>query len=333
MQIVEAVTFTGPDAVSFRSTGMPACGHDEVRIRTEFSTISPGTEEWCLRDLFSWQKTPYPSVPGYQRTGVITEVGKGVKEWQTGERVMATIGSWKGAETVPFWGAHLSEANTPEWEIYRIPEGCDPLDASAGVTAQVGYNAGYRPTMEPGDWFVVYGDGIIGQFAAQAARSRGARVVMAGHRKERLQAAEDAGVEAGVSSATENLVHQIREITGQETVTAIIDTVQQVEAQKQYMDLLENWKGQIVYSGFAPGTCWADMALLQQKQVTVHNVSGWTREKIESTLALMAGKKLSLKNLLTHRVPASRAPEMYSMIRKRSEPFMAITLDWTKEVE
>jgi len=326
-----AVVFKGVDQIEMLRIEMPPPGPNEVQVKTDYSTISAGTEGWCLQNLFTWAPTPYPVVPGYQRVGTIIAVGPGVHDSKVGERVLATVGCWKGTEVKPFWGSHAAVCNTMTHEIYKIPAGCDDVDASAAVTAQVGYNAGYRPMMHTGDWFVVYGDGIIGQFGAQAARSRGAKVVLVGRRPERLQAASKAGIEATVNARSEDVISAVRRITGRQTVTVVIDTVQTVEAQKQYVNLLENWTGQIVYSGFTPGTCWADMALLQQRQLTCHNVSGWTRDRIDATLALAAAGRLSLRPLLTHFVPSVRGAEMYYVIRRKSEPFVAITLDWTKE--
>ena len=135
-----------------------------------------------------------------------------------------------------------------------------------------------------------------------------------------------------VNARTEDVVEAVRRIAGRKTVTAVIDTVQTVEAQRQYVDLLENWTGQIVYSGFTPGACWADMALLQQRQLTCHNVSGWTRERMEATLDLMAAKKLSVRPLLSHLVSPARAPEMWRMIREKTAPFVAVGFDWTQVI-
>lgn len=45
-------------------------------------------------------------------------------------------------------------------------------------------------------------------------------------------------------------------------------------AQREYMPLLQHGRGQIVYSSFTPRTTWADMALLQQQELTAHFVSG-----------------------------------------------------------
>ena len=49
---------------------------------------------------------------------------------------------------------------------------------------------------------------------------------------------------------------------------------------------------------------------------------------MEATLDLMARGQLRLRPLITHLVPASRAPEMYHMIAAKAEPSLGITLDW-----
>ncbi len=359
-----AVVFESVGRVSARSIEMPPPGPGQVQIRTRYSTISPGTEGWCLLNQFTWQPTIYPSVPGYQRTGEIIALGEGVEGWKVGDICMATVGSWEG-EVVPFWGAHAGVINTVSSELFRIPEGVDEVDASGCIVAQVGYNAASRVvlrdcerSLEPSrhcerslereaiscategiassqttrndeaDWVVVFGDGIIGQSAAQAARARGARVIVAGHRQKRLDLAVAMGAEAAFDSAEDGFLDRVREITG-EHVTAVIDTIQTEAAQDQYMPLLEYAKGQVVYSGFTPGKVWADMGALQRKELTAHFVAGWTRPRMESTLALMAEKKMRVRPLVTHLVPWSEGPAMFEMILRKEKTFMAITLDWT----
>lgn len=322
-----AVVFRGVDDVAVQEIDMPEPGADDVQIKTTTSTISVGTETWALRDLFSWQKTPYPCVPGYQRVGTIVKLGSGVTGWKVGDKVMATTGHWTG-KVASSWGSHAALANTHKNELYRIPEGVDDVDAAGTVVAQVGYNAAQRPNMNPGDWIVVYGDGIIGQSAAQAARARGAKVIVVGHRAERLSLAAEFSADAVVNSKSGNVVQEVQKISGQPHVRAVIDTIQSEAAQKEYVNMLEYARGQIVYSGFTPGTVWADMALLQQRELTTHFVAGWTRSRMEATLTLMAQRKLNLKPLVTHRVPFSKAPEMYKMALEKSAPFMGITFDW-----
>ncbi len=157
----EAVVFEKPDTVTVRRIEMPEPAAGEVCLRTERSTISAGTEGWALRDLFTWSKTLFPCVPGYQRVGVIEALGPQVTGWQVGERVMATTGRWDG-EVKPFWGAHAARANTAADQLFRLPEGIDPVDASGAVVAQVGYNAASRVSLRRRHYRAVRGAGGTG---------------------------------------------------------------------------------------------------------------------------------------------------------------------------
>ena len=178
----QAVIFTSPGQVEIGEIEMPDPGADEAQVRTLYSTVSAGTEGWVFQNLFTWMNgTPYPCVPGYQRVGVIEKLGSSVVGWHEGDKVMATVGTWDGP-VKPTWGCHVAVGNTRAAELYELPAGTDEVDAAGAVVAQVGYNAAYRAVLTEGDWVLVYGDGLIGQCAAQAARSRGARVILAGHR-------------------------------------------------------------------------------------------------------------------------------------------------------
>ncbi len=324
----QAIVFTSPGQVQLQDVRMPAPGPDDVLIRTTYSTVSAGTEGWILQNLFTWHPTPYPCVPGYQRVGVIEAIGRDVQGWCVGDHVMATVSSWPGS-VQPNSGAHIAHANTPAREVYRLPNGIHELDASGAVVAQVGYNAAQRASFEPGDWVVVYGDGLIGQCAAQAARARGARTILAGHRPERLALAAQWSADAVVNTRTDDVAARLHDYIGFASVAAVLDSVQSVDAQHQYMPLLHHGHGQIVYCGFTPGTTWADMAILQQKELTTHFVSGWNRTRIEATLQLMAEGKLNLRPLITQLVPFTAAPEIYNRLLQKSASHLGVTFHWT----
>ena len=321
-----AIVFAAIEKAVIQKIEMPPPGPSEVQIRTAFSTISAGTEGWIYRNLF-WSPTPYPCVPGYQRSGKIIAVGADVKDLRVGDCVMAIAGSWEG-KVQSFWGSHLSVANSLAAHVFRVPKGLDEAEASGAVVAQVGYNAANRATMKKGDWALVYGDGLIGQCAAQAARDRGFNVVLVGHRAERLKLGAKYNAHVVINNNREKVVETVQKKIKGRTVAVVLDSVQGETVQKEYLPLLEPARGQIVYCGFSPEKTWADMALLQQKEITTHFIAGWTRPRMETTLKLMAAGKMRLRPLITHQVPFRRGPEMYDMIRRKSEPFLGITLDW-----
>jgi threonine dehydrogenase-like Zn-dependent dehydrogenase len=180
---------------------------------------------------------------------------------------------------------------------------------------------------------LVYGDGLIGQLAAQSAVARGARVILVGHREERLALAGAHSAEHVIDDRSHGFIDRVREWVGAATVSAVIDTVQSPAALTEYVELLEpgqtaGRRGQVVYSGFTPGTVWGDMALLQQRELDVHFVSGWARSRMEAALALMAEGKLKVRPLVTHVVTPDAAPDMYAMILGKSEPHLGVVFDW-----
>jgi len=326
----EAVIFTAVGQADVQTVDVPDPGPGQVQVRTRYSTISAGTEGWILHNRFTWAPTQYPCIPGYQRVGVVAAVGPEVTGWAVGDRVMATRSGWPAPLTAQS-GAHAALGNTPATELYRVPDTVHDVDAAGTVVAQVGYNAAQRAQIAPGDWAVVYGDGLIGQCAAQAIRARGARVILVGHRAERLALAAQHSADGVINSHEQDVVEAVRRQIGAETVTVVLDSVQAESAQREYVPLLARGQGQIVYCGFTPGTVWADMALLQQREVTTHFVSGWNRPRMDATLALMAAGKLSLQPLITHLTPYRDGAAMYRMIAEKREAFLGITLDWTAQ--
>ncbi len=324
-----AIVFVREGTVELGEIEMPPPGKGQVQVRTRYSAVSTGIETWCCMNRYTRAAMPFPCVPGHQRVGAVTAVGEGVTGWAEGETAVATVGAWDGPAG-PFWGAHAAVANSPAKELYKVPPGCDVVDAAAATAAQVGHCAGHRPALQPGDWVLVYGDGIIGQFAAQAVRGRGAKVIMAGHYPRRMELAAGAGVDVCVENTRKSVAAAVRQKTGGKPVVAVIDTVQTIPAQREYVPLLANGTGQVVFSGFTPGICWSDVALLQRQQLTCHYVSGWTRAGMEAALASLADGGLRFGPLVTHRVPYTAAPAVWRMILDKTEPFLGILFDWRK---
>jgi 2-desacetyl-2-hydroxyethyl bacteriochlorophyllide A dehydrogenase len=324
----DAIVFAAAGEVVLQSLPVPDPAPGEVQIRTDCSAISPGTEGWILQDKVP-SPVQYPLVPGYQRTGTIVAVGPGVDDWSEGDRVAATTSRWPGAP-VPRSGAHIGVANSASEDVYRLAGEIDAIDAAAAVVAQVGYNAASRVALSAGDWILVYGDGLIGQLAAQAARARGARAILVGHRAERLALAAEHSADHVLDDRDGRFLEQVRAIAGADTVTAVIDTIQSEALQRRYVELLERGRGQIVYAGYGPAKVWADMYLLQERELTTHGIAGWTRPRIEAALSLLADGSLRVRPLVTHLIEPEAAVDAYDMILGKREPHLGIVVDWSR---
>src|SRR5207249_892678 len=107
---------------------------------------------------------PYPLVPGYQKAGVVREVGARVQGLAPGDRVFMTTSKLCGA-VHPCWGGHIALSQQVQDEVLTLPAEVGDLDAANLVVSQVGYNAASRPRLAGGDVAVIFGDGLIGQMA------------------------------------------------------------------------------------------------------------------------------------------------------------------------
>jgi len=291
-----------------------------VLIATHYSGVSTGTDTWVMRGVFEWDHLTFPLVPGYQRSGIVEDAAPG---WERGQRVAATrsVGLVGAA---PHWGAHLAVAPSPRDEVFDA-EGVDPVAAALFVSAQVGVNAASRITAPAGSRVMVIGDGVIGSSGALAAVERGFDVLVIGHRRWRLDALAELGIPVLDSHTDADRIPDFEPV-------AAIDTVQSDASFGYYIDLLPRSTGQVVYSGHTPDTAvaWASMTTLQQRELTAHFVSGWTRERLTRTLQLMREGALPIERLVGQ--VAGSESEVGSLMRRvvagELEP-TAAAIDWS----
>jgi 3-hydroxyethyl bacteriochlorophyllide a dehydrogenase len=316
-----AVVCTGPRQVGVRQIGLPDVGDSDVLVSTLASGVSTGTDRWAMQGRFGWAVLEPPFVPGYQRAGIVAAIGSDVHTVSVGQHVVATNSlDFVGARAA--WGAHAGLGVSRATDVYDAT-GIDLHRAAFLVVAQVGVNAAARITLAGGP-VTVYGDGVIGTSAALAARHRGFDVTVVGRHPERLDVLAQLGL--GIRLGTDPAA-----AAGREPV-AVIDTVHNDEAFAEYVAALPRRTGQIVYSGHSPDnvTAWADMAQLQQRELTAHFVSGWTDERLSRTLALMRSDVLPMEQLVGRvaATPAAVADLMTDVAHGRVSSVAAL-IDWT----
>lgn len=329
----DAVVFTAPNTVEFRRVETPAPAHDDVVVRVTHSWISNGTEGSYLRGERIAGDTayrpgdpwPFPIVPGYQKIGVVEWVGAAVRDITVGETVFAAMGKVSGM-FAPL-GGQISPSVSPRSHVWKLPQGVNPLAYSGLVLTQVGYNCGSRPQLEVGQGAVVIGDGLVGQWAAQTLAWRGAEVVLVGHHSHRLAKfvttpmhhvvnARETEWTAAVAALLRNKVH------------IAVDTVGAVSVINQILPLMAR-NGHIVSAGFYGVEDMLGLQALRAAEISLHMVSGWTATRMDQTLALITAGHLQTLPLITHRFPAERAAEAWSLIAAKTEPVLGVILEWS----
>ena len=329
-----AVVASAPNVVEFVDVNVPEPSEDDVVIRVTHSWISNGTESSFVRGErvsgdTPWREgnpPPFPIVPGYQKIGIVEWVGRNVSDVSVGETVFATVSKLAGEFLMPF-GGHVSPAVTPRSQVWKIPDGVDPLAVSCLVLTQVGYNCGTFTPVVPGDAAVVIGDGMVGHWAAQTLMYRGARVMMTGKHDERLSLLKVSAEDRVVNILREDPLQAAKEWapTG---LRLVVDTAGSVSSLEAFIPLMKRG-GDLVSAGFYGTKGYIDIQRMRDKELSLHAPAGWTKEKMDQTLALIARGIISTTHLITHRLPVSQVALAFDLINSRREHVLGVILDWT----
>ena len=86
--------------------------------------------------------------------------------------------------------------------------------------------------------------------------------------------------------------------------------------------------GAHLFLGILWGRGRIDIQRLRHGEQTLHCPSGYTRERMDQTLRLLASGALESASLITHRFPAGEAKVAWDLIMNRREEFLGIVLEW-----
>ena len=169
----KTILFTAKDTAEFIEEPMPELGPKAVKVKTEFSTVSAGTERANLIGEINvaagniMTEAIYPRRPGYSSAGVVTEIGSEVTRVAVGDRVVVT------------WGNHKQYNVINEDKVYKIPDGVSTSDAAFALISTFSMAAIRKCKLELGESAMVMGLGILGMFAIKLLRVAGAYPIIA----------------------------------------------------------------------------------------------------------------------------------------------------------
>ena len=178
----KAVIFTGVGEVEIGEVNVPKPDPGEVLVRTTLTGISVGTDGWMIRGLYRGVQDRYPTIYGYQRVGVVEEVGSGVDSLKEGDRVFVGLNRTRleaGDPIGPVAGNYTGFGCHDASMVVAIPDAVSDIEASMGGVASTPVVGRNLTQPQAGDLVLVLGQGMIGQMAAQIYRDRGARVIAA----------------------------------------------------------------------------------------------------------------------------------------------------------
>jgi len=346
------VFFPGPKRAVIEELEIPCPKEGEVLIKTSRTMISIGTEMTAFCGDFpegsSWEKFfSCPYYPGYNNIGTIVETGTGIDKSVLGRRV-ASYGRHAMYVAVPFHEIITQGEESGEQHArgsgacHEVPDNVHSDHAVFFTIPQIVMNGIRAANIQWGEAAVVYGTGLLGQFAVRFCRKCGASPVFAVDVSiNRLKfLPEDPGViclnplETDISSAIRNNNHGrmadiVFEVTGDST---LIEKELSLLREKGRLVILSSLKKKTAFD-FHDFCVWPSLSI-----IGCHNFSHplyaqcgnpWTKTRhIELFFDLLSRHEMNMDTLISRNVFYKNAPEVYTDLLNNRSNDMGIIINW-----
>ncbi|WP_216911008.1 NAD(P)H-quinone oxidoreductase [Nocardia noduli] len=329
MRAIKLNGFGGPEVMTWGEAPDPRPGHAEVLI----DVVAAGVNRADLLQRQGYYSPPPGSseIMGLECSGVIAEVGEGVRDWQVGDRVCALMSG----------GGYAERVVVPAAQLLPVPQDFD-LGAAAGlpeVAATVWSNLVMTAGLRAGQLVLIHGGGSgIGTHAIQVAVQRGARVAVTAGSPEKLQRCKELGATVLINYRDDDFVAAVRRETsgaGGPGADIILDNMGAAYLARNVEALAAH--GHLVIIGMQGGvTAELNLGALLAKWGTVHatNVRGRPASGPHSKAEIIAEVRAQLWPLVTDgaivpvihaELPIAEAADAHRLLES-SDAFGKVTL-------
>jgi NADPH2:quinone reductase len=312
-RVVRVHAFGGPEALDFEAVELPPPETGCVQVR--HTAIGLNYIDTYFRS--GLYPNPLPTGLGLEAAGVVTMVGLGVHDFQTGDRIAYGSG--------PI-GAYCDYRNIPASRVQKIPDTISDRVAAGmmtkGMTARFLLRECY--VVKAGDFIVFQAAaGGVGMIACQWAKMLGARVIGTVGSDEKAALAREFGCDHVINYRTEDVPARVRDITDGARVPVVYDGIGR-DTFETSLNCLRD-RGLLVSFGSASGPVkGVDLSLLAERSLYVTRPTLPTyistdeklRANAEETIAVVASGKIRIP--VQQVFPLSEVRKAHEMLQSRA---------------
>jgi len=307
----------------------PASG--EVRIDVAYCGIC-GTDIHIYHGAMD-KRVVMPQIMGHEMSGVIAEIGEGVKGFAPGEAVVvrpldnrgetpADRGFGHICRGLKFMGidspgAFQSSWTVPAFTLHKVPQGVDLKLAAFVEPLAVACHDVRLGAVKKGELAVVLGGGPIGLLVALVARAAGAQVILSEVNQHRRKFATDLGFQA-VNPLDTDLPQLCLELSGGAGADIVFEVSGAKAAALSMTDMLAI-RGRIVVVAIHPQPVEVNLFQFFWKELQLRGARVYEPEDYEEALAMMAKGDLPLEKLITRVCALDDLPEAFQSLEGNSE--------------
>lgn len=335
---MKAYVLYGINDLRYVDVEMPVCQPDWTIVNVKAAGI-------CSSDIpriFTKGTYHFPTIPGHEFSGIVSQVGDNVDKVHVGQRVgvfplipckrcfqccdkhyeMCLNYDYLGSRRD---GGFAEYVAVPSWNLIALPDEVDFITAAVMEPLSVAYHAMVAAGIEKGDKVGIVGTGMIGICAGQWAKSLGAsEVTVLGRSEDKRKLVESCGL------IYDPLPHSA--LTQYDVVLEAVGTPDSIETSLNIAKsgatvvLMGNPIGNILLS---QNTYWK----ILRKQLTVkgtwnsrydgENQSDWT-----NVLKALISHDIKVDPMITHVFKKEAMMDALSLMKNHNQPYCKVMTIW-----
>ena len=321
-----AVYYKNSD-VRIEEVPLPVAGAGEILVKIEASGI-------CGSDVMEWYRVKKaPIVLGHEIAGTVESVGEGVTKFSVGDRVTVAHhvpcntcrhclgGNFSVCDTLrttTFYPGGFAEfvrvpAINVDRGVFRLPDSMSFEEGSFSEPLGCVVRALNAAGMEAGKSMLVIGSGMSGLLHIRLARALGAGFIAATDiHPFRMKAALDSGADAAFSARDDvpaALLERFGRLADIVVVCAPVDP-----AIAQGLKSVERAGSVVFFAPKEPGQTYP-MPLFDLWRDNITVINSYASPPVDTLVALdlIESGRVAVTDLITHRLPLSRAQEGFAL--------------------
>lgn len=320
-------TQSGEGHLEFKEWPEPTPAPDEIKLKIGYAGIC-GTDIHIIKG--EWPCRP-PVVLGHEFCGTAVEIGSLVREFKTGDRIVAsnpaqTCGACSHCRAGnPFMcgkrisAGYMIDGAFAEYlciraeRCHHLPDNVSFRQASLGEPLAVAVHAVMeRTTVHAGDLVFISGPGCVGILCMLVAKLEGARVIVAGTAKDqlRLACAKRMGADVVIDISKENPLEVVSELTKGEGADSAYECAGVVNSLDICWEAVRRG-GTLMPVGIYPGKINTDFNKITMKELSVVGSFGYVWTSWQRTIQLLAERRVDTEALISHEFPLSQFDEAF----------------------
>jgi L-iditol 2-dehydrogenase len=314
---MRAVVFHGPGDLRYEDLPIPEPRDGEVLVKIQ-TALTCGTDVKTFRRGHPVMIPIVPTVFGHELAGTVAALGRGVKNFREGDRVvpansapcgecpLCRAGRYNLCDDLLFVNGAFGEyialpARVVEKNLVPVSRGLTLSRAAFAEPLACALLGIERGRVEAGQTVVIFGHGPVGCLLALVASQRKARVILVGKPGWRFERVRTLGLAECVENSSADVWSALREMTERRGADVALDATGRPEVWEQAVASVGKAGTVVFFGGCAPGTTIRlDTRRAHYEELSLVGAFHHTPEVFRRAVELLDSETIVPDSLITH---------------------------------